>query len=118
MTELRKWKISDIWKWLRNAGLAILQGELLLRLNVSKYFVHIIYTFFLIWVSIWLSLKIEKTLSVVEDNRRALSDIEIYHTQKMVELEGYSRLSNVREMLNDAGSGLEMPAKPADRIKK
>lgn len=118
MTELRKWKISDIGKWLRNAGLAILQGELLLRLKANRYFIHIIYTFFLIWVSIWLSLKIEKTLTVVEDNRRTLSDIEIYHTQKTVELEGYSRLNNVREMLKNAGSKLEMPTKPADRIKK
>lgn len=118
MTELRKWKISDIGKWLRNAGLAILQGELLLRLNVSKYFIHIIYTFFLFWVSIWLSLKIEKTLTVVEDNRKTLSDIEIHHTQKTVELAGYSRLSTVQEMLKDSGSKLEMPVKPTDRIKR
>lgn len=118
MTELRKWKISDIWKWLGNAGLAILQGELLLRLNVSRYFIHIVYTFFLFWVSIWLSLKIEKTLTRVEDNRKTLSDIEIYHAQKTVELAGYSRLGTVQDMLKDAGSDLAIPSKPADRLKK
>ena len=118
MTELRKWKISDIWKWLGNAGLAILQGELLLRLNVSRYFIHIIYTFFLFWVSIWLSLKIEKTLTRVEDNRKVLSDIEIYHAQKTVELAGYSRLSTIQDMLKDSGADLTMPVKPADRLKK
>ena len=81
MTELRKWRFSDIWLWLRNAALATIKGELLLRLRISRYFIHIIYTFFLFWVSIWLSLKIEKTLTRVEDNRKALADVEIYHAQ-------------------------------------
>lgn len=117
MTELRKWKVSDIWKWLANAFLAILEGKLLLKLNVSKYFIHIIFTFFLFWVSIWLSLKIESTLSTVEDNRRALAEIEILHIQKTLELSGYSRLSTMQEMLRNSGSKLEMPVKPAERIK-
>ena len=47
MTELRKWKFSDILLWFRNAALATIKGEFLLRLHVSRYFIHIIYTFFL-----------------------------------------------------------------------
>ncbi len=117
MTELRKWKISDIWEWLGNAFLAIVEGQLLLRLNVSKYFVHILFTFLLFWVSIWLSLQIERTLSTVEDNRKTLSDIETLHIQKTLELSGYSRLSTMQEMLKASGSRLEMPVKPAERIK-
>ncbi len=116
MTELRKWKFSEIWSWLRNAVLATLKGELLLRLHVSRYFIHIIYTFFLFWVSIWLSLKIEKTLTRVEDNRKALADIEIYHAQKTVELAGLSKMSTVQTMLEESGSKLTMPEKPADRL--
>ena len=118
MTELRKWKFPDIWAWLKNAALATLKGELLLKLNATRYFIHILYTFFIFWISIWLSLKIEKTLTKVEDNRRILSDIEIYHAQKTVELAGYSRLRTVQDMLKDAGSNLDVPTKPADRIKK
>lgn len=118
MTEMRKWKLSDLVELMKNIVISIFEGKLLLRLQANRYFIHIFYTFFLIWVSIWLSLKIEKTLTVVEENRRTLSDIEIYHTQKTVELEGYSRLSNVQEMLKNAGSKLEMPVKPADRIKR
>ncbi len=118
MTELRKWKLSDIGKGFVNTLLAILQGKLLLKLNAARYFIHIIYTFFLFWVSIWLSLKIEKTLTKVEDNRKVLSDIEIYHAQKTVELAGYSRLNTVQDMLKDAGSNLVIPSKPADRLKK
>ena len=110
MTELRKWKFSDIWAWLKNAALATLKGELLLRLHVSRYFIHIIYTFFLFWVSIWLSLRIEKTLTRVEDNRKVLADMEIYHAQKTVELAGLSRMSKVQAMLEESGSKLTMPA--------
>ena len=53
MTKLRKWKLSDIGKGLVNAFLAILQGKLLLKLNATRYFIHILYTFFIFWISIW-----------------------------------------------------------------
>ena len=113
----RKWKLAEIGQWLKNAFLAMIKGEFLLRLHVSKYFIHIIYTFFLFWVSIWLSLKIEKTLTKVEENRRALQDIEIYHAQKTVELAGMGRMSKIEDMLREKGSALSIPEKPADRIK-
>ena len=45
--EQRKWRFSDVGEWLKNAFLATIKGEFLLRLHVSKYFIHIIYTFFL-----------------------------------------------------------------------
>jgi len=116
-TEKRKWKLADIGVWLKNAFLAMIKGEFLLRLSVSKYFIHIVYTFFLFWVSIWLSLKIEKTLTKVEDNRKALEDIEIYHAQKTVELVSLGRLTRVQKMLEAEGSTLAPPTKPAERIK-
>lgn len=115
--EHRKWKFSDVGQWLKNAFLATIKGEFLLRLQVGKYFIHIIYTFFLFFVSIWLSLKIEKTLTRLEDNRKALQDIEIYHAQKTIELVSLGRMSKVEQMLKEAGSALTMPEKPADRIK-
>lgn len=118
MAELRKWKFSDILMWIKNAAKATIKGEFLLRMHASRYFIHIIYTFFLFWVSIWLSLKIEKTLTRVEENRQVLSDVEIYHAQKTVELASLSRMSKVQQMLEDAGSKLRIPEKPADRIKK
>ena len=68
-------------------------------------------------MSIWLSLKIEKTLTRVEENRKALQDIEIYHAQKTVELAGMGRMSKIEDMLRDKGSELTIPNKPADRIK-
>ena len=106
--EHRKWRFADVGRWLKNAFFAAIRGEFLLRLHVSKYFIHIIYTFFLFWVSIWLSLKIEKTLTKVEEN---------YHAQKTVELAGMGRMSKIEDMLKDKGSALGVPQKPADKIK-
>ena len=113
----RKWKIADVGQWLKSAFLAAIKGEFLLRLHVSKYFIHIIYTFFLFWVSIWLSLKIEKTLTKVEENRKVLQDTEIYHAQKTVELASMGRMSKIEDMLREKGSALTIPQKPADKIK-
>ena len=104
-------------RWLKSAFMAAIKGEFLLRLHVSKYFIHIIYTFFLFWVSIWLSLKIEKTMTRVEENRKVLQDTEIYHAQKTVELASMGRMSKIEEMLAEKGSKVSVPEKPADRIK-
>ena len=117
MKEHTKWKISDIGQWLKNAFLAAIHGQLLQRPGISKYFIHIVYTFFLFWVSIWLSLKIEKTMTKVEDNRKVLSDIEIQHAQKTVELASLGRMNYVLQMLQEKGSALNIPEKPAERIK-
>ena len=115
--EHRKWKQADVGLWLKNAFLASIRGEFLLRLHVGKYFIHILYTFFLFWVSIWLSLKIEKTLTKVEENRKVLQDTEIYHAQKTVELASMGRMSKIEDMLREKGSALTIPQKPADKIK-
>jgi hypothetical protein len=116
--EHRKWKFADVGQWLKNAFFAMLKGEFLLRLNISKYFIHIIYTFLLFWVSIYLSLKIEKTMTRVETGRKALEDIEIAHTQKTIELVSMGRMSKVQDMLRAQGSTLDIPEEPAARIKK
>ncbi|MCQ2118782.1 MAG: hypothetical protein MJY84_02535 [Bacteroidales bacterium] len=113
----RKWKLSDVGHWFKDAFRLVVKGEFLLKTNVSKYFIHIIYTFFLFWISIFLSLKIEKTMTRVEDNRKVLEDMEIYHAQKTVELVRLGRISTIEEMLKEKGSEVTMPEKPAERIK-
>ena len=89
-----------------------------MRLGFNKFFIHIIYTFFLFWVSIWLSLQIEKTLTKVEENQKRLEDMEIYHAQKVVELVGLNRLTTVRNLLHEKGSQVDIPQQPAVTIKK
>ena len=114
--EHRKWKLADIGQWLKNAFLATLKGEFLMRLHVGRYFIHIIYTFFLIWVSIWLSLKMEKTFIKVEQNRKELENVKIYRAQKTIELASLGSMSKVQEMLEEKGSKLTNAEKPAYKI--
>ena len=68
MEQKRKWKISDIWEILKNGFAAIVTGNLLLRLNAGRYFIHIAYTFLLFWILIFESLMAENALSKVERN--------------------------------------------------
>ncbi|MGN0202708.1 MAG: FtsL-like putative cell division protein [Candidatus Cryptobacteroides sp.] len=114
---LRKLKLSDIPVWIKNAFLTMLKGRLLITLKIERYLVHIIYTFFIFWVSIYLSMKIEKTMTRVEENRRKLEDVEIFFAQKKVELTRLQRMSTVQEMLEEKGSTVGIPEKPATRIK-
>ena len=102
----------------KNGLVAILHGELLLRLRFDKYFPHIIYTFFLLWLMIWLSMKIENTMVKVEKNKATLTDMKIYHAQKTIEVVSLDRISTVEDLLQKSGSDIELPVKPADRIIK
>lgn len=110
------WK--RIWEVTKNGFVAILHGELLLRMRFDKYFPHIIYTFFLLWMMIWLSMKIENTMVKVEKNKTTLNDMKIYHAQKTVEVVSLDRITTVEDMLEKIGSDVELPVKPADRIMK
>ena len=38
------WKLADVGAFFKNSFSAILKGEFLLRLNVGRYFIHIVYT--------------------------------------------------------------------------
>ncbi len=118
MRENGKWRWSDVGTWLKNIVQAIIKGKLLMRLGFNKYFIHIIYTFFLFWVSIWLSLQIEKTLTKVEDNQKILDDVAIYHAQKTVQLVGLNRLTTVRNLLREKGSDVDIPDSPTVTITK
>ena len=61
---------------------ATMRGELLLSLKIDKIFMHIIYLFVVVWFTIYISLKIEQTLTRVERNSAVLEDLRIYHAQK------------------------------------
>ena len=112
-----KWRFADILQWLENAFKATLKGEFLMKLRVDRLFLHILYTFFLIFMSIYLSLKIEKTLIRLESNRNELNNIEIHHAQKTVELGRMGRMTTIERMLEEKGSAVAMPKKPAERIR-
>ncbi len=110
------WK--KIGEGLRNGFFALINNELLLRLKLDKYFVHIIYTFFLAFMMILIGMRVENTMTKVENSKTVLNDMKIYHAQKTVELVKAGRLGNIEKLLEDKGSDVTMPEKPAYIIKK
>ena len=111
--ENKKWKISDIGGLFKNSLIAVLKGEFLLRLNAGKYFVHILYTFFLFGVIIWISLMIETTMARVETNKKEIKELEIVHAQRVFDVVNISRRSQVQERLREMGSDVHEAEKPA-----
>ena len=113
MEEKRKWKVSDIWKLLKNGISAIVTGNLLLRLNAGKYFVHIAYTFLLFWILIFESLVADNVLSKVENNNGKVKEMEISYADKTFEVASMSRRSAVQKRLEAMGSSVQEPTAQA-----
>ena len=119
MKEVKKtWKLADIGTFLKNSFVAILKGEFLLRLNVGRYFIHIVYTFFLFAMVIWISLMIDNTLSKVEKNNKTIQELEIVHAQRTYEIVSLQRRSTVNVMLQQMGSKVQEPQQPAVQLTK
>lgn len=114
---MKTWKIADIWTFIKNSFKAILKGEFLLRLNIGRYFAHIVYTFFLFAMVIWLSLMIETSMAKVEKNKAVLRELEIQHSQKSFEVVKLSRRSQVESELKRMGSNIGEPQRPAVELK-
>ncbi|MBR3075855.1 MAG: hypothetical protein IKH11_08925 [Bacteroidales bacterium] len=114
----KTWKIQDIGLWFKNSFRAILKGEFLLRLDIGRYFIHIVYTFFLLAMIIWISLMIENTMNKVERNKAILHELEIVHTQKTFDVVSISKRSSVNEMLREMGSKVTEPLNPATVLVK
>lgn len=113
-----KWKLADLGRFFKESLKAIMRGEFLLRINCSKYFIHIIWTFFLFFCMIGTRLIVENTLTKYEDGKKILSDMQIYHAQKTAELVSLGRMTTVEQMLQDSGSKLAIPQNPPSRIEK
>ena len=103
---------------IKNTLMAILKGELLLRMRLDKYFIHIAYTFLLVWLIILYSMMVQNTLAKVESNRSAVNDLKIFHAQKTVKLVSLGRLQTVEKLLKEQGSEITLPEKPANRLEE
>lgn len=113
-----RWRLADIWTFLKNSFSAILRGQFLMRLNPGRYFIHILYTFFLFGMVIWFSLMVENTMAKVETNKVQLKELEIEHSQKTYEVVSLTRRSTVTRMLQDMGSEIQEANAPATTVKK
>ena len=99
--------------WIRS----IISGDILLRMRVDRLFPYILYAFVLGWLSIWMSYRMEQTMIIVERNRKELEYLKIYHAQKTCEYVGFDRISTIETMLEEKGSEIKAPEKPADIIR-
>ena len=111
MGEDKKNRLDGI---LRSIG----RGEILFTLKCDRFFPHIVYIFFLIFLVLLLNLMIEKTMVKVEENKQEIYDLKIALTHKNTELIGLEKLSTVQELLEKSGSDLGIPDDPAVFIKK
>ena len=115
------WRFNCNWKNIGHAVkeffIALGRGDLLTRLRVDRALPYILYLFFLGCISIWLSYHAEQTMLTVEKNNAKIRTLKIYHAQKTYELVGLDRIATVEKMLEDAGSKVKAPEKPADILK-
>ena len=112
----RQWKLSDAGTLLMNSFKAVIKGELLLRLNVGQYFIHIVYAFLLFGLLIFFGLQIEGTLNRMEKNEKRLHEMELLHQEKTFEAATLSRRSTVQQTLENLGSSVREAEKPATQL--
>ena len=110
--------LGELWHGFRKGMRSLRNGEFLLKVGADKYYMHIMYLFLLMWVSILLSLKVDKTLSRVGDNYTALEELRIGHAQKEAELVKLHSASATEKRLKELGSPVALPNEPATVIKK
>jgi hypothetical protein len=97
---------------------AIGYGDILLRLRVDKSLPFILYAFMLAMISIFMSYKAEQTMLKVERNKSTLETLKIYHGKMTCDIVSLDRISTVETMLEELGSEVRPPQKPADKLVK
>ena len=109
---------GNVWTAVRNTFKALRNGEFLLRIRADKYYMHIMYLFLLMWLTIMLSLRVDKTLAQVGENKAAIEELRIRHSEKEAELVKLESASATETRLKKMGSKLAMPTGPATIMKK
>ena len=105
---------SVLWEVLKAIG----YGDILLRLRVDKLLPYILYVFFLSMISIFMSYKAEQTMLVREKNKDRIETLKIFKAQKTCEIVSLDRISTVETMLEELGSDIRQPQKPADILNR
>ena len=108
----------SVWTTIRNTLRALRSGEFLLRVRADKYYMHIMYLFLLMWVTILLSLQVDKTLVKAGDNQAALERIRIQHAEREAALVKLRSASAAQERLQKLGSQATLPSEPATLIRR
>ncbi|MBR5567407.1 MAG: hypothetical protein IKW27_01565 [Bacteroidales bacterium] len=96
---------------------SLFSGDILTLLRVDRFLPVIIFLFALGIINIFLNYMIEQTMVKVERNKVVLEEYKIYHAQKTYEFVKSGRMSTVQQMLEERGSKVTAPVKPAEIIK-
>ena len=107
-----------VWTAIKNSLKAIRNGEFLLRVRADKLYMHILYLFLLMWLTIMLSLQVDKTLTKAGANKAAIEELRIHHTESEAALVKIKSASATETRLKKLGSEAKMPTEPATVIKR
>ena len=110
--------LGSIWSAIRETLKALRNGEFLLRVRADKYYMHIMYLFLLMWLTIMLSLRVDKTLAKVGENKAAIEELRIRHSEKEAQLVKLESAAETEARLVKMGSKAAMPKSPATVIKR
>lgn len=117
MSWLKKIRWKAVGKAIGAFFLSLGRGDLLLRMRVDKALPYILYAFLLGCISIWMSYQTEQTMLKVQKNREVLRTLKIQNAQMTYELVGLDRISTVESMLEEMGSQVKAPQKPASTLR-
>jgi len=109
-------KLGRAGKILLNSIVAIWKGEFLLRLRADRFLAHILYTFLLLGVIIWVSLLIDTTMNNVEKNYRRISELRMEQSLLKYEMTQTCGRSAVAKRLAAMGSQLREPENNATKV--
>ena len=110
--------MKDVGTAIRNTFKALRSGEFLLRIRADKYYMHIMYLFLLMWLTIMLSLRVDKTLAKVGENKVKIEELKIRKSEKDAEVVKLESASATEARLQRMGSKAAMPKEPATMIRK
>ena len=96
---------------------SIASGEFLLTLGLDRYIIHVIYTFLLFMASIWIGIQVEKTFIRVEANKAEIVELKVESNKLDFQLEQLNNGNRLEQILQEKGSDLRYPEKPATRIR-
>ena len=96
---------------------SIFSGDILILMRVDRALPYILFLCVLGWVNIFLNYSIEQTMAKVEKNKKVMEYYRNDYANKTYEFVKAGKISNVRTMLEKAGSEVTAPDKPAVIIK-
>lgn len=100
-------------KWFQN----LTSGEILMTMKFDKYFIHIIFAFFLILGCMLLGYKIEQTFVKAESNKATIDELKIKNAELIYKIEQQHRMTKILDELQEEGSEVSLPTEPPVIIK-